>query len=421
MEENERIKEMIEQSCPSLLNIQYAEVDGTPKVRIMSSDGSHVDYDFDQLTGVNYDTKITANDDNTYKIRVDSDCGIRAADYGIKTATASSVNYEDTVFTSDRADCITTGRLAADSCDTVAGTTTSAQAFINSNGNFVSGGYVYPSKTTDLEISGWVTNDILEKQLAPLRGCFYWMNSQKERLMKQIAKTYVEILMSGTAKNILWLGVNKDNKLSVFKQEADARKMTLDDLFERASSFAAQKSYTELFGPIVGDLTIDWYIAQIETAGKFIEAFYDIPKLMRTRRLEPKKFGIEKQEDDSKKSAESLWPADHPFWALEEDEDEDIYADEVLKVEDGNDIAPVLITQKPYQPYNTPPFNPPFNPLTTTQIGVGDCPWNEYTVTCSNSNALTGVSSGKSISDAATTCKAVADSDAVKTFVGARY
>jgi hypothetical protein len=392
MEEDVKIQEFIDKNIGIITDLKYVCEDGKNVMRMSHSDGSYTDYPIENLIG--YDTidassvKVTADavtaDANAFR---GNECNA-----GVAKATTAATALHIADATSYNADSYISA-ITADN-HSVLNVQDCNGISINGtlSGGFVTGGYVYPTPSSAVAGQTTSTYDWCAYFEKP-----FWATSKenKESLMKQMARTYVELLMSGTSKDILWLAIDKDKKLLVFKQEADARKVSLDDMFKKAASFAAKISCIELLGPIVGDLTIDWYIGKMESLGRFIEAFYDMERLMKTRRLDAKKFKIKVGSVQEKKTGESLWGADKPYWTCE-DEDEEIYADEELEVIDGNDCALVSKgnTVTTVHPGNVSPSTPLhsdpiwWNHLVDRSVYVGDSPWQAWqdTITCTSAN-----------------------------------
>jgi hypothetical protein len=207
-------------------------------------------------------------------------------------------------------------------------------------------------------------------------------------IAREFAEFYVRRITSMTGRQSVFInffGI-KDEKIAVYIDTLDPFKMSIKDFFEAAAEGAKKQEFTELFGPVVCNMTVDWYTDLIESRGLFYKELYDdedFKRLLSSHRIKRKELVTPESEkmmkqiyEASKKIAEKESKRDH----------RDIWIEKSpwKEIEVNKPYIPIICPNVPYNPNVTPntiepwwgiyPPNGPsttepmYNPYTTTQI-----------------------------------------------------
>ena len=322
----------------------------------------------------NTDIKVNCTKAGNYSIGLKDDGVLKACDASISSNNAYVVDSSPSYATST-----STGLLAA-----TAGTF---------NTNTIANAILINEPVQDSIVGDLVLNDgtplkeALEK-VFPKTKYFIEEDYNFDVIAREFAEFYVKRITSMTGRQSVFInffGI-KDEKIAVYIDTLDPFKMSIKDFFEAAAEGAKKQEFTELFGPVVCNMTVDWYTDLIESRGLFYKELYDeedFKRLLSSHRIKRKELvtpesekmmkqiyeDAKKIEEKSKRDHRSIWIEKAPWEEIE------VNRPCVYPMSPGVPCSPGITpnTIEPwwgiYPPNGGPSTTEPiYNPCTATEI-----------------------------------------------------
>lgn len=187
----------------------------------------------------------------------------------------------------------------------------------------------------------------------------YFIEDEKnfDLIAREFAGFYISRITSVSAKQkicVNFFGL-KDDEIAVYIDMLDSINTSIKGFFENAAAGAKKQGFSELFGPVVCDMTVDWYIDMIEDQGLFYPELYDgeeFKRVLKRHNFPRKQLLTPETQREMREMLEKIQKA------TEEKAPYEIHESKPWVTIDDN-------PWKEYKPY-VYPINVPFNPNTTS-------------------------------------------------------
>ena len=271
----------------------------------------------------NTDIKVCCTEAGNYSVGLKDDGELKACDASISANNAYVADSSPAYTTST-----STGHLTA-----------TARTF---NTNAVANTVLINEPEQNSIVGELVLNDgtplkeALEKAF-PKTKYFIEEDYNFDVIAREFAEFYVGRITSMTGRQSVFInffGI-KDREIAVYIDTLDPFKMSIKDFFEAAAEGAKKQEFTELFGPVVCNMTVDWYTDLIESQGLFYKELYDeedFKSLLSSHRIKRKELVTPETEKmmkqiyeaskkiigkDSRRGHRSIWIEKAPWEEIE--------------------------------------------------------------------------------------------------------